>query len=826
MDLTFHNGYIIPGNRNETTSEQYIKESRRTRQQKIEQKINIHRKNPKSLAYYASMVEINDIVSVNTTIKQVDECMESDTMSRIYHDATNKKDVQFKAGASIKFMSNLPMNNAQLTSNEVVPDIDENIVNSAKTNSAKVNNSKVKSKKKHQRNESQPHQNPDSENKINNKLKGKLQLMFQSLAKVMKKEGVFLDTNSSFERIVAMKDYNVKTKFGNFDGHLSLRAVVGAYYNFRQSVMTHGDHFSEIKAEFTTWWYAASQKYDPQLQLEERIEHIYSNVDSRILRGVKSLEAKLILSLKKPTKQPHGFMSKIDSIYQSWYDESIEIINIEHIENTLNLNSYENSFPKARSIKRKFTICIGPTNSGKTYHAMNELAKSSNGIYLAPLRLMAQEGQESLFERAVLADLLTGEERTSLPGATHTSSTIEMCNMNRIIDTAVIDEIQMIADESRGWAWSAAMIGVPAKHVLLVGSEEALPFILPIIKTLGEEYEIKRFTRKNPLEIHDSVWKLQELRKGDAVVVFSRKSALEMKNAIEATGKKCSVVYGNLSPEVRRQEANKFKSGENPILVATDAIGMGLNLPINRIFFSTLEKFDGMTTRQLTISEIKQIAGRAGRYGLSSIGEVGILADDSLGSYKLLEQAIYGGYETATDTRISIAPNLQQIQTICEVIGKTDLYSALIFFKEKLIRDHKHYKAANLEAMIEIAGLLKNRNLDLATGLNYACVPIDLNSDLHVKHFHRWLSGHIGEKPLPSPRLPEVVTYQKNDSYSLYEAENYVKLCMAYRWLHYKYPEYYPDIETVVENGKMTNIYIEKTLHHHVVISQNPKWRR
>ena len=457
---------------------------------------------------------------------------------------------------------------------------------------------------------------------------------------------------------------------------------------------------------------------------------------------------------------------------------------------------------------------------------MNALAEANTGAYLAPLRLMAQEGQDALFDRKVLANLVTGEEQKKFDGATHVSSTVEMCNMTKPVDVAVIDEIQMIADESRGWAWSQALVGVPAKHVVLVGSEEALPFILPIIDSLGEEYEVQKFERKTPLHIHDGIKKFKELKAGDCVVVFSRKSALEMKNAIEGSGKKCSVIYGNLSPDVRRSEANKFKSGENPILVATDAIGMGLNLPISRLFFSTLEKFDGIESRYLNVSEIKQIAGRSGRYGFAEFGEVGLLMNDNHQDRTLLHKAIYGAYEESHDTRVPIAPNLKQIETICNTIGKNDLYAALIFFKEKMVKNHLLYKTANLEDMIEIASLLKNKNLDLANGLNYACVPIDTNSEVHMKHFFKWVNAHIGDKEVPAPLLPDVVELEKNDSYSLYEAENYVKLCMSYRWLHYKYPNNYIDIETVIDNAKTTNAYIEKTLHHHVVISKNPRWKR
>lgn len=776
----------------EVSKETNIKESRKIRKQKIERNKKFHRKNPKSMAYYQQLA-----VSLVDTSVVTAEVMHTATpiiLSDVSHNNMKENTMDY---LSVESQDN-PLHHS---------------LNEAPRKKGRSRKSRINS--------------PVGEG-LHLKTKNQLQLMFQSLGKTLKRDGLFLETNAQFDSINVMKDYNVQTTVGKNKTSLSLRAVVGQYSNFKNLVIHNHGNFALLKQDFSAWWQATSQKFDAREQLENKLDSIFTKYNSNphFKKFVPNLEAKLIAVLKKPTKQPNGFLKKIEQVDGQWAEEAQEIYHIEQIENQLNFKSYEGSFPLARNIRRKFSIYIGKTNSGKTYAAMNELAKAKHGTYLAPLRLMAQEGQESLTERDVISDLITGEEQKKQPDSTHISSTVEMCNMNKFVDVTVIDEIQMISDQSRGWAWSQALIGAPAGHVILVGSEEALPFILPIIKELGEPYEIKRFERKTPLDICDSIWKLKELREGDCVVVFSRKAALEMKNAIEATGKRCSVIYGNLSPDVRRAEAKKFKSGENPILVATDAIGMGLNLPIKRLYFSALEKFDGVETRYLTSSEIKQIAGRAGRYGLAEKGQVGILFNDSHTDMTRLHKAIYGEYDTPTDTRVPIAPNLKQIQTICNTLGRQDLYSALIFFKEKLIRDNKLYKAANLESMIEIASLIKTKNLDLATGLNYACVPLDTNSEIHTKSFFKWLNNHIGSRENMAPSLPDVVIQEKNDSYSLYEAENYVKLLMAYRWLHYKYSDIFPDIETVVENAKITNTFIESALHRHVIISKNPRWRR
>lgn len=754
-----------------------IKDSRKTRSQKLAIKQFYHRKNPKSIAYYEEQKnnELTDLLSIQNKTEQPIIIKEMET--------------------------SMTLNDSNLTNTETQP------VSEQKN-----------SRKKHRyfsKNKSLPKYNHGLEN------------LSSSLEKVFKREGVFLHFNVSKGNITVLKDFPAHVMIGKVKASLSLRCILGEF-DLKEIASQNNNTFGLIKTEFAKWLSSKINHFDPETMFHDFYNPIVEGIkkDHVLASHLSSLEGRLINFLRKSSKQPHGFIQKMEQIISLWAEEAKEVYYIEQVENQLNFKSFEQSFPLARSMKRKFSIFIGKTNSGKTYAAMNTLAQGKTGVYLAPLRLMAQEGQESLFERKVLANLVTGEEQKKFDGASHVSSTVEMCNMTKPVDVAVIDEIQMIADDSRGWAWSQALVGVPAKHVVLVGSEEALPFIIPIIESLGEEYEIQKFERKTPLHIHDGLRKFKELKAGDCVVVFSRKSALEMKNAIEASGKKCSVIYGNLSPDVRRSEANKFKSGENPILVATDAIGMGLNLPISRLFFSTLEKFDGIESRFLNVSEIKQIAGRAGRYGFAEFGEVGLLMNDSHHDRTLLHKSIYGAYEPATDTRAPIAPNLKQIQTICSTIGKDDLYAALIFFKEKMVKGHKLYKTANLEDMIEIASLLKTKKLDLANGLTYSCVPVDTNSETHMKHFFKWVNAHISGKEISAPTLPDVIELEKNDSYSLYEAENYVKLCMAYRWLHYKYPDIYYDIETVIENAQATNAYIEKTLHHHVVISKNPRWKR
>jgi hypothetical protein len=292
-------------------------------------------------------------------------------------------------------------------------------------------------------------------------------------------------------------------------------------------------------------------------------------------------------------------------------------------------------YPIARQLQRKLILYVGPTNSGKTWRALNDLAEGQSGAYLAPLRLLALEGQEELEKRGKLTSYITGEEREIRPEATFVSSTIEMMDFDRIVDRVVIDEVQLLADERRGWAWLAAFVGAPASRVIMTGSPDCVALVRWLASYLGEELEIVECQRYNELRIAEVPAQLHQLQPATAVVCFSRRDVLLIKSQIEETSKhRVAVVYGNLSPQVRREEARRFRSGEADILVATDAIAMGLNLPIHQVVFFKTEKFDGESTRPLTMSEIRQIGGRAGRYGFAQFGLVSALTPQALGQVR------------------------------------------------------------------------------------------------------------------------------------------------------------------------------------------------
>lgn len=278
-------------------------------------------------------------------------------------------------------------------------------------------------------------------------------------------------------------------------------------------------------------------------------------------------------------------------------------------------------YPATRAMQRVIHLHVGPTNSGKTYHALQKLEAAKTGIYAGPLRLLAHEVYTRMNAKGKKCALVTGEEKRLPEGMTDlmSSCTVEMVPLNSKVEVAVIDEIQMLADSDRGWAWTQAFLGVQAQEVHLCGELRTIELVKSLCAGLGEKLIIHRYERLSPLEMEAKSLRgnLKNLQKGDAIILFSRVAIHAMKTDVEKiTGKRCAVVYGSLPPETRAQQAALFNDPNNDydFLVASDAVGMGLNLSIKRVIFEATSKHDGVGFRMIQPSEIKQIAGRAGRY--------------------------------------------------------------------------------------------------------------------------------------------------------------------------------------------------------------------
>ena len=315
-------------------------------------------------------------------------------------------------------------------------------------------------------------------------------------------------------------------------------------------------------------------------------------------------------------------------LYFAYLDRVLEAKGMDvtqSMDNSIDLRYPTEWYPEARATPRQIHLHIGPTNSGKTYNALKRLETARSGFYAGPLRLLAHEVYSRFNSNGIQCDLVTGDDVRivdPLFGAELYSSTVEMVDIAKAVDVAVIDEIQMIADTSRGWAWTRAFVGCKAREIHLCGEARVLPLIKELAASMGDNLHVHQYERLNPLKVETKSLRgdLKNLRKGDCVVTFSIINIHALRKQIERdTGKRVAIVYGSLPPEIRAQQAALFNDPDNDYdyLVASDAIGMGLNLGIKRIVFDSVHKFDGVARRQLSIPQIKQIAGRAGRYRTS-----------------------------------------------------------------------------------------------------------------------------------------------------------------------------------------------------------------
>ncbi len=432
---------------------------------------------------------------------------------------------------------------------------------------------------------------------------------------------------------------------------------------------------------------------------------------------------------------------------------------------------YPDTFPEARNMKRHFVLHIGPTNSGKTYNALQALKEAQNGIYLAPLRLLAYEIFDQLNKEGVLCDMLTGEEEISIPFSTHTSCTIEMLDYSKEYDIAVIDEAQMIADRQRGSSCTNAIVGIKAKEIHVCAAPYAEDILTRIISECNDSFEIQKSERNT--EIFWRKTKRFDLKlnvqDGDALIVFSRNDVHAVSSELESYGRECSIIYGNLPYNIRHEEARKFNIGETKIVVATDAIGMGLNMPIKRVVFLRTDKFDGVTRRNLKPEEIQQIAGRAGRFGIYDNGFV-----TSVSNFKYMKKLYESEVPQITSAVIAFPEKFTEL----------GLDLSLLLRRWADMVEKQGYIKCDLSDQIKLCRVLEEKTKDKKLIYSLITIPFDQNLRL-VMNAWKTISGMVisGETISYSLFLPEV-----DSADDMQTLEEYYKLCDLLYSFQRKFP--------------------------------------
>ncbi|HEY5958725.1 MAG TPA: helicase-related protein, partial [Polyangiaceae bacterium] len=255
---------------------------------------------------------------------------------------------------------------------------------------------------------------------------------------------------------------------------------------------------------------------------------------------------------------------------------------------------------------------LGPTNTGKTHRAIERMLEHQSGMIGLPLRLLAREVYDRVTarigEHAVA--LITGEEKRIPKRPSYWVCTVEAMPMHRPVDFVAIDEVQLGAHRERGHVFTDRLLNARGKReTWLLGSETARRLVERLVPTarVHTHPRLSRLRGRDPLT-------LAALPKRTAVVAFSSQRVYEIAERVRQKHHGAALVLGALSPRTRNAQVALYQSGEVDYLVATDAIGMGLNLDIHHVAFADVTKFDGREARALELAEMAQVAGRAGRY--------------------------------------------------------------------------------------------------------------------------------------------------------------------------------------------------------------------
>lgn len=440
--------------------------------------------------------------------------------------------------------------------------------------------------------------------------------------------------------------------------------------------------------------------------------------------------------------------------------------------------AYED-FPDARQRRRRLILHVGPTNSGKTHSALVALARARTGAYAGPLRLLAHEVFARFNEGKIgdegkrTCNLVTGEEQRILdPDAGLQSCTVEMFPLSKRLDVGVVDEIQMIGDPQRGTAWTSAVIGALCDELHLCGEESVVDLVQKIAAELGDECVVKRYQRLSPLVVADTSLggDLSRIRKGDCLVTFSRSNIFAFKRAVEEkTGLRVAVAYGGLPPEVREEQARAFNEGSYDVLVASDAVGMGLNLKIRRIVFESLHKWDGRQEIRLPTPQIKQIAGRAGRYGLHTpvspsapdLDPAEAVADARSASAVLGEATTLDAVDlpilqeamkqpTVQVTQASLSAPFDSFKALFALLPPTTPLSRIFALSRAITRTKPHYRATGTVQLGEVGDKIAAvKPLTFFERYTFGLAPVNTRDALVVDTLVRFAESYArGEKIL------------------------------------------------------------------------------
>ncbi|KAJ3028344.1 UNVERIFIED_CONTAM: RNA helicase [Siphonaria sp. JEL0065] len=517
--------------------------------------------------------------------------------------------------------------------------------------------------------------------------------------------------------------------------------------------------------------------------LDDKLSYMRLNVAMEALADKKNMERLLLPAL-----------------YEFILHQKKEAVDVGHFKTLMrfaDLRTPAEWYPEARLLKRDIILHVGPTNSGKTYSALKRLEGAKTGIYAGPLRLLAHEVYERLNNAGSPCNLLTGEERRESDGVEKWSCTVEMSPLNRELDVAVIDEIQMIGDDQRGWAWTQALLGLRAKEIHLCGEATVIPLIKRICESTGDSITINTYNRLTPLNIEKKGFhgSFSNVRPGDCIVTFSRRNIFALRKKIESYGQvKAAVIYGGLPPETRAEQAKLFNDPNSgyTVLVASDAIGMGLNLNIKRVVLERLDKFNGSELANLSVSQIKQIAGRAGRYKTQY--QEGYVCTLHNGDMRRVRQAL------ATINPLPLPsgglnPTLEQMEKFATEIPEATFAELLDKFEE-LSRLDGDFFLCNLTTQKDAANLIQEIDLTLQDRYTLVSSPADPKNPLVANAFVKFAKCISDGEEISLQEIVRLPDEPVANSEKLRELESFHKVVILYLWLGFRFPSIFTATES------------------------------
>lgn len=505
---------------------------------------------------------------------------------------------------------------------------------------------------------------------------------------------------------------------------------------------------------------------------------------------------------------------------------------IDDLKKISDLTDPSNWYPEARAMNRRIIFHAGPTNSGKTYHALERFMSAKSGVYCGPLKLLAVEVFNKTNKRETNCDLVTGEERRmgreDGEPSPHVACTVEMTNLSQPYEVAVIDEIQVVKDFQRGWAWSRALLGVQAEEIHVCGEAAALDLVKEMMMSTGEEVEVRNYRRLTPLLVQDKALEtLAAVEPGDCIVCFNKNDIYAVSRGLEKMGKEVAVIYGSLPPNTKLAMAAKFNDPQDSckVLVATDAVGMGLNLNIRRMIFYGVTKIQLSENGEkevdlLTVSQALQIAGRAGRYGTQwDTGYVTTFKQEDLKPLQdLLKQ------EPDEILHAGLHPTFDQIEMYAYHLPNATMANLIDIFISLSTLDDSMYTLCQMSELKFLADTIEHIKMPLKAKYTFCCAPINQRMPFVCAMFLKmarqfskgevlsfdWLCTQVGWPFSPAETILDLVHLEAvHDVFDLY------------LWLSYRFSDMFPDVEIVREVQNELDTVIEDGVSNIVQLLKN-----